>query len=123
MNTKALGLAGLAVCFLAQPANAHHSFAMFDITKTVEYQGTVKELEWTNPHSWLVVMVPNAQGEMVEWALETNSPGKLARNGWRARIVVPGDKVTVELHPLKNGESGGQLVSVVLPNGTKLGGD
>lgn len=126
MKLKSFGLTGvgvglLAVGLLAAPAFGHHSFAMFDAAITVEYQGTVKEFQWTNPHSWLQVMVENEQGEAVEWSLEMGSPGGLARNGWRPRTVVPGDEVTVSLHPLKDGSPGGQLLTVVLPNGEVMG--
>ncbi len=121
MYSKTLGIAGLALSLFAVPAFGHHSFAMFDAATTVEYQGTVKEFQWTNPHSWLQVMVEDEQGEAVEWSLEMGSPGGLARNGWRPRTVVPGDEITVSLHPLKDGSPGGQLLTVVLPNGEVMG--
>ncbi len=121
MNSKILTLAGAATFLFAVPALAHHSFAMFDADKTVELVGTVKEFQWTNPHSWLQVMVSDNAGKMTEWSLEMGAPGGLARSGWRPKTVVPGDKVTVSIHPLKDGSAGGQLLSVVLPNGTKMG--
>jgi hypothetical protein len=121
MNFKILSLAGVAAALFVAPALAHHSFAMFDADKTVEMQGTVKEFQWTNPHSWLQVMVKDASGQEKEWSLEMGSPGGLARSGWRPKTVVPGDKVTVTAHPLKDGSPGGQLLTVVLPNGTKMG--
>jgi hypothetical protein len=121
MNFKMIALAGVAAGLLAAPAFGHHSFAMFDASTTVEYEGTVKEFQWTNPHSWLQVMVEDEAGEAVEWSLEMGSPGGLARNGWRPRTVVPGDEVTVTLHPLKDGSPGGQLLTVRLPNGELMG--
>jgi hypothetical protein len=121
MKVKTLGLAGVGFCLLVAPALAHHSFAMFDATTTLEFKGTVKEFQWTNPHSWLQVDVPSEQGDMVEWSLEMGSPGGLARSGWRPRTVVPGDEVTVTLHPLKDGSPGGQLLTVMLPDGTLMG--
>ena len=120
---KTLSLAAVAVAMIAGPALAHHSFAMFDADKTVELSGTVKELQWTNPHSWLQVMVADQAGQAKEWSFEMGSPGGLARQGWRPKTVVEGDKVTVRVHPLKDGTNGGQLLSVVLPNGQKLGQD
>jgi len=116
MSVRSLYLAGVTVALFAAPAFAHHSFAMFDQTKTVEHAGTVKEFQWTNPHSWLIVTVNG-----VEWSLEMGGPGGLARNGWRPKTLVPGDKVTFTAHPLKSGQPGGQFQSVVLPNGTKMG--
>jgi len=121
MTIRSAALAGLVAALLAAPALAHHSFAMFDADKTVELSGTVKELQWTNPHSWLQVMVESADGKSIEWSLEMGSPGALARTGWRPRTVVPGDKVTVSIHPLKDGSSGGQLLTVTLPDGRTLG--
>jgi hypothetical protein len=120
MGTKTLILAGSLAALIAAPALAHHSFAMFDADKTVELNGTVKEFQWTNPHSWLQVMVTDDKGVTKEWSLEMGSPGGLARNGWRPKTVVAGDKVTVSLHPLKDGSPGGQLLKVKLPDGREL---
>jgi hypothetical protein len=122
MNIKALGLAGLASIAIAMPAFAHHSFSMFDSEKTVTLTGTVKEFEWTNPHAWLRVMVQDqASGKEAQWALEMGSPGQQAARGWKPDSVKPGDKVTVTIHPLKDGSRGGQFMSAVLPSGQKLG--
>ena len=122
MNFKALGLVAIAVTPLAAPALAHHSFAMFDADKTVTMTGVVKEFEWTNPHSWLRVMVEDqASGKTLQWALEMGAPAQQARVGWKPDSVKPGDKVTVIIHPLKDGSRGGQFVTAVLPNGTILG--
>jgi hypothetical protein len=121
MTSKAITLAGVAVLLFAAPVSAHHSFAMFDASKTVELQGAVKEFQWTNPHSWLQVNVTNAQGATIEWSFEMGAPGGLARSGWRPKTVVPGDKVTVKFHPLRDGTPGGQLLSVVLPDGKVMG--
>ena len=113
-------LAGIAAFLLAPPASAHHSFAMFDAEKTVSLTGTVRELEWTNPHMWLYVMVPDASGKVVEYPLEMQGPGQSVKNGWKQDSVKPGDKVTVEMHPLRTGAHGGQLMTVLLPSGQKL---
>lgn len=121
MNMRAIGFAGVAVALFAAPALAHHSHAMFDSEQTVEIEATVKVFEWTNPHSWLQVMAPNAQGEIVEYSLEMGSPAGLARDGWRPRTLYPDDKVTVRMHPLKNGAPGGSLISIVLPSGEVMG--
>ena len=120
MNIKAIGLAGLAAGLFAVPALAHHSFAMFDAETTLVLEGTVVEFQWTNPHSWLQVEVTNDAGETVEWSLEMGSPGGLARSGWRPRTVVPGNEVTVSVHPLRDGEPGGQILTVTLPDGTVM---
>jgi hypothetical protein len=120
MNFRTISIAAVAAGLFAVPALAHHSFAMFDADKTVEFTGTVKELQWTNPHSWLEINVVQADGKEVVWAFEMGSPGGLARVGWRPRTVVPGDKVTVTGHPLRDGTTGAQFISVKLPDGKVL---
>ena len=122
MNWKLFGLAVLLGSAVAAPALAHHSFSMFDADKTVTLSGTVKEFEWTNPHAWLRIMVNDAEsGKAVQYAVEMGSPGQQARVGWKPDSVKPGDKVTVRIHPLKDGSRGGQFMSAVLPNGQELG--
>lgn len=116
-----LGAAALGLICGAAPAWAHHSFAMFDRGRTDTVAGTVKSFEMINPHGWLIVMAPDAQGHMREWALETGGPGQMARQGWTATSLAMGDKVTVQIHPMKDGSNGGQLVSATLPNGQTLG--
>ena len=123
MSRKVVALAGLAATMIAVPALGHHSHAMFDDQQTVTMEGTVAAFEWTNPHSWLQVNVPNEAGEMVEWSLEMGSPANLARRGWRPRMLVEGDPVSVTIHPLKDGNPGGALLAVTLPDGTVMGDD
>lgn len=99
------------------PAQAHHSFAMFDRTKEVTRTGTVKAFQWTNPHSWLQVMVTGDDGKQVEWSFEGGSPGILSRNGWKRTSIKPGDKVTVVFNPLKDGSPGGTFLEVKTESG------
>jgi len=112
----------LPLAALATTAVAHHSFAMFDRSQTQTIAGTVKEFELINPHGWLRIMVPDAKGVQSEWSLEMGGAGQLERSGWTQNAVQPGQKVTVQLHPLRDGSFGGQLISVTLPNGKVLGG-
>lgn len=109
----------LAGLLLAAPVVAHHSTAMFDFTKTVEITGTIKSFQWTNPHTWTVVTVVGGTGAG-EYGLEGMSPNYLSRNGWSRRSLKEGDKVTVGLHPMKDGRKGGFMVNVKLPDGTVL---
>lgn len=112
----------LAVCMLAaMPALAHHSFAMFDREKEVTLQGVIKEFQWTNPHTWVQLLVTGPDGKVVEWSIEGTSPNGLKRQGWRSDALKSGDKVTAVIHPLRNGDPGGSLVTVTLENGTVLG--
>src|SRR5258706_2042976 len=120
MNVKTLAVAVICVSFAA-PGLAHHSFAMFDREKAMNMSGVVKEYEWTNPHVWIHGMVPDAQGAPREWSFEMQSVQQDAAAGWLADSVKPGDKVSVEYHPLKDGSRGGQLMSARLANGRRLG--
>ena len=104
----------------AVPAFAHHSFAMFNNDKTITLEGTVKEFQWTNPHIWVQVMVPDATGKPVEWSIEGGSPNGLSRQGWSRKVAKAGDKATVTVHPLKDGSPGGSLISLTI-NGDKVG--
>jgi uncharacterized protein DUF6152 len=122
MNVKTLGFAIVAASALAGPALAHHSFSMFDQEKIVALNGTVKELEWTNPHCWLRIMVEDqTTHETKQWSIELASVGQQARIGWTPTIVKAGDKVAVQINPLRDGTRGGTLLLITLPDGTKLG--
>lgn len=120
MSVRSFAVAGIAAALLAGPAFAHHSFAMFDSTKNVTLEGTVKGFDWTNPHMWLYVMVPQPNGQAMEYPLEMMAVQGAVKLGWKPDSVKAGDKVTFEFHPLRDGHPGGQLISVVLPDGKKL---
>ena len=121
MKFRALSLATIAAAIFVMPASAHHSFAMFDATKEVTMSGTVKEFEWTNPHSWLRVTVNDPKtGKAVLWALELSSPARLTTMGMHADTVKAGDVVSVTFHPMKDGTRGGQFMAAKLPNGKNI---
>jgi len=121
MKVQSLCLAGIAAVLLVPPAFAHHSFAMFDAEKTITLNGTVKEFEWTNPHSWLRVTVNDQKtGKPVLWALELSSPARLTTMGMHADTVKAGDVVSVTFHPMKDGTRGGQFMAAKLPNGKNI---
>jgi Cu/Ag efflux protein CusF len=120
MKTKHVAmLAASAALCLGATAQAHHSTAMFDFSKQVEITGTVKDFEWTNPHTWTNVTVEGGKTAGV-YGLEGMSPNYLSRNGWTKRTLKQGDKVTFEVHPLKDGRKGGFMVSAKLADGTVL---
>jgi hypothetical protein len=112
--------AALAASAAAAPAFAHHSFAMFDRSRTVSVTGQVKTFDMINPHGWLQLLVADSQGTPREWSLETGAPGQLARAGFDQKTVSPGDKLTAQVHPLKDGSNGGQLIAVTLADGRTL---
>jgi hypothetical protein len=101
---------------------SHHSFAMFDGTKKIALTGKVKKMEWSNPHVWIQLPVPDpGGGSEKEWSIEAPAINGLARVGWTSKSLQPGDKVTIYIHPLRNGEAGGALQDAVLANGQHLG--
>jgi hypothetical protein len=121
MNVKVLAVAGLVLPLFAGQALAHHSFAMFDPEKLITQTGLVKEFEWTNPHVWIHIMVQDQSGKAVEYSFEMQAVAQATSGGWRPDSVRPGDKVTIEYHPLKDGSRGGELVAATLPDGKRLG--
>lgn len=119
IKTVSLVVAVVAA-IIAAPAQAHHSRAMFDLDTELELRGTVISLEWTNPHSWLHVMIEDEEGGAVHWAFEMVAIGGLARVGMRPNTVLPGDVITLRTHPLKDGGTGGELLSITLPDGMEM---
>jgi hypothetical protein len=111
-----------AVAVLAAPtADAHHSFASYDRAKNLTLTGTVREFQWTNPHAWIQVLVPDDRGGTTEWAVECGSPNMMARTGWKKTTLAPGAAVTVTINPLLDGRPSGSLVTITLADGTVLG--
>jgi hypothetical protein len=107
-----VGVAGIAL--------AHHSFAAFDVTTEKTISGTVKKFDYTNPHTWVWIDVPNDQGGVDTWGFEGMSPNYLGRRGWTRTTLKPGDKITVTFRPMKDGEKGGMWVSGKRPGGAVL---
>ena|SRR5215212_9679075 len=102
--------------------SAHHSFAVFDMTAQKSIEGTVKKVDWTNPHVWVWVDVPSPGGAAETYGFEGMSPNFLARRGWSRTTLQTGMKVTVQFRPLKDGKPGGMLLSAKLPTGLLLTG-
>ena len=121
MITRILTAVLVTSAFLSGAAFAHHSFAMFDQSKTVTLKGMVTEFQWTNPHAFIHMEVPNDAGGKQTWQVELNSPNNLKRQGWKSTSVKAGDAVTLILNPLRDGSRGGLFVSLTLPDGKVLG--
>lgn len=115
------GFAFLVAAFSA-PAYVHHSGAMFDAEKVVSITGTVTQFSWTNPHASFRVDVPNEEGKLESWAIEMNSPNNLVHEGWKRSSIKAGDKVTVQINPLRDGRPGGRYIGITLADGKHLGG-
>ena len=109
----------IALLLTAGVAAAHHSFAMFDHTRTVTLKGEVTRFQWTNPHALLELDVPGPGG-MKHFTLELTSINMMQRLGWRSSDIKAGDKVKAVMAPLVNGEAGGLLLEITLPDGKKL---
>jgi hypothetical protein len=121
----AIVAAGILVA--ASPVFAHHSFTMFDMTKKITLTGVVTSFEWTNPHSYIEIDVPDEQGGagvnpgVKHWSIEMGSPSILQQSGWKFSSLKKGDKTTLIINPLKNGKAGGFLNTATLPDGRALG--
>lgn len=112
----------LAALFAAATglAAGHHSAAAFDTTAQKVITGTVKKFDYTNPHTWVWIDVTNEQGAVETWGVEGMSPNYLARRGWTRTTLKPGDKLTVTIRPMRDGEKGGMWVTAKRPTGEVL---
>ena len=111
----------IAVLLTALPVLAHHSNAAFDGDKVVVLKGTITQWKWSNPHVWIFLSVDNDKGDKEEWAIEGRTPGQLLRSGWSKSSLKPGDVITIDFSPAKDGTKTGLLTRVTLADGTVLG--
>lgn len=118
MTFRLFAVVAIAATGLAMPASAHHSFAMFDKTKEVELKdATVKDWQWTSPHTWLFVVAADG----TKYSIEGGNPGLMRREGFSKGSMASGDKVTIYMAPLRSGDKGGSVNAVVLKDGKMLG--
>jgi len=116
------GLWSIALAMLmVAPAFAHHSFAVYDHTRTVTLRGTVTRFQWTNPHAFIEMDVQQSDGSMKHYSVELTSINMMQRVGWRSNMIKPGDKVQVVMAPLLSGEAVGLGLEVVLADGKTMG--
>jgi hypothetical protein len=113
------GVLGVAL-LLAPQAWPHHSNVGFEVTKVVTVKGVVKDFKWSNPHTWLTVAVDDGSGKTVDWAIEGRAPGVLLRAGWTRTSLKPGETVTVDMSPAKDGTNVGMIARVTKADGTIL---
>ncbi|HEY7339066.1 MAG TPA: DUF6152 family protein [Bryobacteraceae bacterium] len=116
-RTALLSLSAVGALLVASPAWAHHSFTMFDMTKRIKLEGTVTSFEWTNPHCYIEIDVPDEAGAVKHWSIELGSPSILQQSGWKYHSLKKGDKTTLVINPLKSGQAGGFLSQATLPDG------
>lgn len=112
----------LAMAFtLPLAAWAHHSFAAeFDGSKVVHLEGTVVKFAWVNPHSWIYINVPKADGSTEEWRIEGGAPSLLLRRGWNRNSLPAGTKIVVNAFPARDGDRRASPRDISFPDGRKL---
>jgi hypothetical protein len=110
---------GLTMLGMTGPALAHHSFAVYDHTRTLNLKGTVTRWQWSNPHAYLDIDIRDADGAVKHYTLEGTSINMLQRVGWRSNMIKAGDQVKAVAAPLLSGEPGGLLLEITLANGEK----
>jgi len=113
-----LALAGLVLAPV--PLLAHHSYAMFDMQKTVVLDATVVRFKWQNPHAF-IELDADVKGAKERWSIEMTAPNNLIQEGWKRTSIKTGDKVKVYVHPLRSGAKGGSYAGIRLPDGSTLG--
>jgi len=120
-HTMAAAMLGVGVLVMGSvPASAHHSSAAYDRDADVVLTGTIKEFQYTNPHSWLIVEAVDKAGKTVDWGFEAEGPSTLLRAGIKISSLKAGEKVGVTGHPLKDGRPAALLVSVTKADGSVL---
>ena len=120
-SLRRFGVFALGIAFAAG-ASAHHSYAMFDGTRTATVTGTVAKIEWTNPHVFIWVYVPNAARENGYdlYAFENGSPNVLTRRGWSATTFTNGEKLAITYWPLLDGRTGGHFAVATRIDGSSI---
>lgn len=121
MRFQFAGAVAIATALAAGAAQAHHSFAMFDLNREVTVSGTVRQFQWTNPHAYIQVLAKDEQGRDVEWSMEMGAPMYLYARGWRPTSLKAGMQVKVTLNPLRNGRPGGVVRDVTTADGKPIG--
>jgi len=110
-------LAAILIAAVAGQASAHHSFSAFNTTEQKTVVGTVKKVEWTNPHIWIYIEVVNDKGRVDVYSFEGMSPNYLGRRGWTKSTIKPGEKITIVGRPMKDGSKAAMFMSATLANG------
>lgn len=120
-NSALIPVIAGALSMIGSAAFAHHSFAMFDNTRKIDVKGAVKDIQWTNPHVWLDMVVME-NGQPKTYGFEGGAVAVLKKFGWTKDTIKPGDTITLTAHPFKDGKPGGSIDFVTLADGRKIGG-
>jgi hypothetical protein len=125
--TRKLAMAmtmAMGTLMVSASAPAHHSAAMFDINKCQTINGSIRNFQWMNPHSWVWITTPNGKGASDVWGFEIPAPSQLVALDahWAHNLLQKGDKVKISYSPLKDGRNGGLANAITLPNGKMMHG-
>ena len=116
-----VAVAGCGLLVTGMPAGAHHAFsAEYEATSPITVDGTVTEVEWVNPHSWIHIDVKGPDGKVVQWMVETGAPNAMFRRGFNKKSLLPGTEIHVTGYRAKNGSNTMNGQNVVLPGGQTL---
>ncbi len=119
--TRIAASVALALALLGPvPALSHHSNVGYEVTKVITVSGVVKEFQWVNPHTWVILTVDDGKGGKVEWAAEGRAPGILLRAGWTRSSIKTGETVTIDMSPSKDGSKTAIIARVTKADGTIL---
>ena len=118
-GVQVISIAAAVLVSTTTAALAHHSFAVYDHTRTLTLRGTVTKFQWTNPHAYLEIDVKQADGSVKHYSVELTSINMMQRVGWRSNMVKAGDQVTAVVAPILTGEPVGLGLEVTLADGTK----
>jgi hypothetical protein len=122
MSLKTLAIVSASLLFSAGTAQAHHSFAaFFDGAQNIKLTGKVTAFRFTNPHGLIGFEVTGPDGKVKQWAAETNSPAVLMRRGWTRNSIKPGDTITVDGWPSRDGKPYLRLRQALDANGKPIG--
>jgi hypothetical protein len=120
-SMRTMGICLILGLSLGTPVVAHHSFGLYDMSKSLEVKGTVAKMEWTNPHCWLFITAPAGDGSPVTYGFEMTSVGEMIRKGWSKSVLKFGDAVTVAYHPVRDGRPAGYMMTVMTADGKYVG--
>jgi hypothetical protein len=113
-------LPAAALLAFAGPALAHHAFSMFALDQVVTVTGTVQRYDFRMPHVWIYMLANTPAGVQEEWGFEAHAPNLVARKGWNISTLKPGDKITLRMHPMRDGSKAGSVIDITLADGRNL---
>ena len=111
---------GVVLSFVSLSSMAHHSGSMFEEKKTITLTGVIKEFQYTNPHSWLIIDVTGDDGKVTSWGFEAEGPSTLLRAGIKKSDFKPGTTITMTARPMRDGRPAGYWVSAVRESDGKV---